>query len=351
MQHTQATCSFTPEDMFLQQSSISFDMTLAEIWLPLSVGASILPAEARAQQDGPRLLRQISRHPVTVVCPVPSELFMWLESGLTHTRASRVRWLMTGAEALSPALLSRTQAALPGIRTLNMYGPTEVGHESYLIQSHLILSAILLYYMCHVKLLILQKMLVQTFLSCIHAEVPVNPQDAGSCRSCFQNLSFACRLSDMWALSLPACMLLSSETAVMKHQPIGLLLNHKTHVHTCSCMNVALHPSPFVLIDCDPMQATMFVASSVLEGPQPADKQISVGQPIANAKLFILDSAMQPVPFGETSSAGTLKATASSVIIATAYSGWTAACQSVDAAQMMLAHTMTRPSCHADSII
>ena len=44
----------------------------------------------------------------------------------------------------------------------------------------------------------------------------------------------------------------------------------------------------------------MFVASSVLEGPQPADKQISVGQPIANAKLFILDSAMQPVPVGET---------------------------------------------------
>ena len=129
MQHTRATCGFTPEDMFLQQSSISFDMTLAEIWLPLSVGASILPAEARAQQDGPRLLRQISRHPVTVVCPVPSELFMWLESGLTQTRACSVRWLMTGAEALSPALLARTQAALPGIRTLNMYGPTEVSHD------------------------------------------------------------------------------------------------------------------------------------------------------------------------------------------------------------------------------
>ena len=131
MQHTQATCGFSPQDMFLQQSSISFDMTLAEIWLPLSVGASILPAEARAQQDGPRLLRQISRHPVTVVCPVPSELFMWLESGLTQNRASHVRWLMTGAEALSPALLARTQAALPGIRTLNMYGPTEVGFLAF----------------------------------------------------------------------------------------------------------------------------------------------------------------------------------------------------------------------------
>ncbi len=47
------------------------------------------------------------------------------------------------------------------------------------------------------------------------------------------------------------------------------------------------------------VQATMFVASSVLDGPQPADKQISVGQPIANAQLFILDSAMQPVPIGE----------------------------------------------------
>ena len=126
MAHTQASCGFTPKDMFLQQSSISFDMTLAEIWLPLSVGASILPAEARAQQDAPRLLRQISRHPVTVVCPVPSELHMWLESGLAQSKASRVRWLMTGAEALSPALLSRTQKAIPGVQVLNMYGPTEV---------------------------------------------------------------------------------------------------------------------------------------------------------------------------------------------------------------------------------
>ena len=133
MQHTQATCGFTPQDMFLQQSSIGFDMTLAEIWLPFSVGASILPAEARAQQDGPRLLRQISRHPVTVICPVPSELFMWLESGLTRSHAPSVRWLMTGAEALSPALLSRAQAALPGVRTLNMYGPTEVRNSTLVL--------------------------------------------------------------------------------------------------------------------------------------------------------------------------------------------------------------------------
>ena len=52
-------------------------------------------------------------------------------------------------------------------------------------------------------------------------------------------------------------------------------------------------------------QATMFVASSVLDGPQPADKPISVGRPIANAKLFILDSAMKPVPIGATLSAHT----------------------------------------------
>ena len=143
MQHTQATCSFTPRDMFLQQSSIGFDMTLAEIWLPLSVGASILPAEARAQQDGPRLLCQISRHPVTVICPVPSELFMWLESGLTRSQAPSVRWLMTGAEALSPALLSRAQAALPGVRTLNMYGPTEVRYSILFFRQPCQLPAVL----------------------------------------------------------------------------------------------------------------------------------------------------------------------------------------------------------------
>ncbi len=125
--YKQATYGFEPTDMFLQQSFIAFDMTLAEIWLPFMVGAAILPAEARAQQDAPRLLRQISNYPITVVCPVPSELSMWLDCGLTAAGGPNIRYILTGGEALTHGLLQRSLKALPKAVVVQMYGPTEVG--------------------------------------------------------------------------------------------------------------------------------------------------------------------------------------------------------------------------------
>ncbi len=126
LKHSQVVHGFGPSDVFLQQSFVAFDMTVGEIWLPMAVGAALLPAEARAQQDAPRLLRQISRHPVTVVNPVCSELHMWLESGLCDAVAPHLRHVITGGEALTHDLLQRCQAALPQARVMQIYGPTEV---------------------------------------------------------------------------------------------------------------------------------------------------------------------------------------------------------------------------------
>ena len=124
LQYKQATYKFKPSDLFLQQSFVAFDMTLAEIWLPFVVGGAILPAEARAQQDAPRLLRQISNHPISVVCPVPSELSMWLDCGLCEAVGPHIRYILTGGEALSHGLLRRCLKALPKAVIVQMYGPT-----------------------------------------------------------------------------------------------------------------------------------------------------------------------------------------------------------------------------------
>ena len=60
-----STHEWEPTDVVIQQSSISFDMVLIEIWVPLCVGACIVPGEARAQKDAPRMVQQVSPAP----CP------------------------------------------------------------------------------------------------------------------------------------------------------------------------------------------------------------------------------------------------------------------------------------------
>ncbi len=141
---TQANYQLRATDRFLQQSSISFDMTLVEIWLPLAIGACIVPAAARAQQDAPKLLQQVSDAKISVAGLVPSELTMWLEAGLSQKSAPNMRVLMTGGEALTPALAARTYAELPQATLIQMYGPTEVSQSALLCYSFFVVLLLLM---------------------------------------------------------------------------------------------------------------------------------------------------------------------------------------------------------------
>ena len=120
-----STHNWNPRDTVIQQSSISFDMVLIEIWVPLCIGACIVPGEARAQKDAPLMVQQVSSAGISIACLTPAELHMWMESGLTRTRCPKLRAIYTGGEALTHALLSRAQREFPGIRVVHMYGPTE----------------------------------------------------------------------------------------------------------------------------------------------------------------------------------------------------------------------------------
>ena len=120
-----ATHDWRPADTVIQQSSISFDMVLIEIWVPLCIGACIVPGEARAQKDAPLMVQQVSSAGISIACLTPAELHMWMESGLTRTCCPKLRAIYTGGEALTHTLLNRVQQEFPGIRVVHMYGPTE----------------------------------------------------------------------------------------------------------------------------------------------------------------------------------------------------------------------------------
>ena len=72
--HTQEVCGFTAEDVFLQRTSVSFDVAVLDTFLPLQAGGCIVPVAADANKDARSLLRQLKDSSITVVAGVPSQV-------------------------------------------------------------------------------------------------------------------------------------------------------------------------------------------------------------------------------------------------------------------------------------
>ena len=111
-----------PASRFLQLSPLHFDASTFDIWVPLLRGGQCVLFE----DDAPTveaLERAIGRFGIEC---------LWLTSSLFNTivdeRAtalSGVRDIFVGGEALSPRHVATALAALPAVRLINGYGPTE----------------------------------------------------------------------------------------------------------------------------------------------------------------------------------------------------------------------------------
>ena len=118
----------TPEDRVLLKTPLSFDVSVWELFWPLSVGATVVLAEPQGHKDPQYLARTLARQAVTVVHFVPSMLQMFLRSA-DVAGSGALRYLMTSGEALSYELQIRCIEAFPGVALINHYGPTETGIE------------------------------------------------------------------------------------------------------------------------------------------------------------------------------------------------------------------------------
>ena len=111
-----------PGAVTLMHSSLSWDGHLIEVFPALTSGATVVvaPVEVRDPVELARLARAagvttlwLSAQAFNTVVDVEPGLL----GGLT--------WLMTGGEALSVAHVERAMAALPALRLVNGYGPSE----------------------------------------------------------------------------------------------------------------------------------------------------------------------------------------------------------------------------------
>ena len=110
----------TANDVLLAVTTVSFDIAVLELFLPLCVGATVVLATREEARDGEALRSLLEVRHVTVMQGTPVTWRLLLEAGWDGGAAFKA---LVGGEALprdlALALLDR------GVEVWNMYGPTE----------------------------------------------------------------------------------------------------------------------------------------------------------------------------------------------------------------------------------
>ncbi|MEV0945556.1 amino acid adenylation domain-containing protein [Rhodococcus sp. NPDC049939] len=114
---------FTDSDVVVSKIPVTFDASLLELFLPLTVGARLVIARSDGHRNPEYLLSLIEDAGVTVAAFVPSMLGTLLADPAVQIPAS-LRLVYVGGEELPAELFGRL-AAKSDARLDNMYGPTE----------------------------------------------------------------------------------------------------------------------------------------------------------------------------------------------------------------------------------
>ncbi len=116
----QRRLSLGPADELLAVTPLSFDISALELFLPLSVGGTVVLADTATASDGARLRDALAEIRPSVMQATPATWQMLLEAGWEGTPGLT---LLCGGEALPPGLAARLRRR--GAALWNVYGPTE----------------------------------------------------------------------------------------------------------------------------------------------------------------------------------------------------------------------------------
>ncbi|MGW4019705.1 amino acid adenylation domain-containing protein, partial [Rhodococcus ruber] len=115
---------FTTEDVVLQKTPYTFDVSVWEFFWPLQVGARLVVARPDGHRDPAYLARTIVERGVTALHFVPSMLAVFLTEP-TVTQTDSLRYVFASGEALPTSTVARFYEIFPSARLHNLYGPTE----------------------------------------------------------------------------------------------------------------------------------------------------------------------------------------------------------------------------------
>lgn len=108
-------------DRLLAVTTVSFDIAVLELFLPLISGAEVVIAQPQDTTDGQALLSLIEQHEITMMQATSSTWNLLIQSGWKIEQ--KISKILCGGEILTRELASQL---LPyGDTVFNMYGPTE----------------------------------------------------------------------------------------------------------------------------------------------------------------------------------------------------------------------------------
>lgn len=113
--------SIGPGDRCAQLTSLSFDVVLRDIFLPLTSGATLCLPQAAAD-----VLSWLEREQITLLHAVPTLAEAWLRAATRRVSLSALRWVLFAGEPLTETLINRWRETFPESgEIVNLYGPTE----------------------------------------------------------------------------------------------------------------------------------------------------------------------------------------------------------------------------------
>jgi amino acid adenylation domain-containing protein len=107
-------------DKLLSVTTLSFDIAVLEIFLPLTTGATLILVSREVATDGIQLLQKLHNSAVTIMQATPATWRMLLDAGWEGNGKIKI---LCGGEALPQTLAS--QLLQRGVSVWNLYGPTE----------------------------------------------------------------------------------------------------------------------------------------------------------------------------------------------------------------------------------
>jgi amino acid adenylation domain-containing protein len=120
----QRQLTLSADDVVLQKTPYTFDVSVWEFFWPLQVGSKLVLAAPGGHRE-PRYLRElIAKAGVTVLHFVPSMLGAFLAEPGIQALAS-IRMVLCSGEALGASHRDRLRSMWPDVRLVNLYGPTE----------------------------------------------------------------------------------------------------------------------------------------------------------------------------------------------------------------------------------
>lgn len=118
---------FTQEDVLANQAPFYFDLSVKDIYTALKTGATVHIIPQKLFLFPLPLVRFLEEKRVTALAWATSAFHLLAASGALEREApTHLRTVLLGGEALQAKYLNRWRRALPQVRYVNLYGPTEV---------------------------------------------------------------------------------------------------------------------------------------------------------------------------------------------------------------------------------